>query len=39
MQTMQVEYSGKIETDRQEVETMIKELDLVKAENATAEDD
>ena len=36
---MQVEYSGKIEQDRQEVETMVKELDLVRAENVTAEED
>ena len=36
---MQVEYSGKIEQDRQEVETMVKELDLVRVENVTAEED
>ena len=36
---MQVEYSKKIETDRQQCETMIKELDLVKAENIAAEED
>lgn len=39
MQTMQVEYSGKIEKDRQEVEVMIKELEMVQSENVTAEDD
>ena len=36
---MQVEYSGKIEQDRQEVETMAKELDLGRVENVTAEED
>lgn len=36
---MQVEYSQKIEHDRQETEAMIKELDLVQMENVTAEDD
>lgn len=39
MQTMQVEYSGKIEKDRQEVDAFVNELDLVRAENATAEQD
>ena len=39
MQTMQVEYSGKIEKDRQEVEQLIGELELVKKENVTAEED
>jgi chromosome segregation ATPase len=39
MQTMQVEYSGKIEKDRQEAEGLIKELEVVRAENVTAEED
>ena len=39
MQTMQVEYSGKIEKDRQEAEQLIGELELVKKENVTAEED
>lgn len=39
MQTMQVEYSAKIDQDRAEAEQMIAELDLVRTENATAEED
>jgi len=38
-QSMQVEHSGLIEKDRLEAETMVQELELVKAENATAEQD
>ena len=34
---MQVEQSGQIQKDRQEIETMIQELELVKVENASAE--
>ena len=37
VQSLQVEQSTNIERDRQEVETMIQELELVKVENATAE--
>lgn len=39
VQTMQVECSGRIEQDRYEVGNMVRELELVRAENVTAEDD
>lgn len=34
-----MEYSAQIEKDRKEAEVMIQELELVKAENANAEQD